>query len=315
VISNQKLELFEALPKNWGIAASELIRIEESGEWKAFATSFTSYVSGVAARAKKTPSTLWRIISAGREYKALMDRVDPNAKTFPPLERVEGIPAPESLELLGKIERVAPREIIERLQNRALEGKISRNKLRLLWQTYRPLLDGKTKRGRGVSAPKYQVRHDPEGLLDEANMVAMLAQAGPSWLAHHGVKAYKVVKPTGSLKSLRTQQFVPDLIVMVANSEDGDVTTHGVEVISAEASPEYSFLRKLRADRCAFDYFWIATFNPFPEMAAQFFPEAFGILAAGSGHIKVVREAQRISLDKTPREHLLKFLLRNVIRN
>jgi len=126
VMPSRRLDIYRALPGNWGEAAAELIRVETSGEWKDTNPTFSLYISDIARIVDKARPTFWRLLGAGHTYNALRTKFDPAGSYLPSLESVRSKPSPESLELVSKIERVAPSEILASVQRQLLEGRITR---------------------------------------------------------------------------------------------------------------------------------------------------------------------------------------------
>jgi hypothetical protein len=299
----------------WGLDASELLKVEDSGEWSKQCASFSLYVTRAAQKKKKTKSSLWRLRSAGRYYNELRKKFDPTGKYLPRLEDPLVQASPESLEIVGKISRVAPSEFVEELQRRTMEGEISRRELRDIWETYRPVLGGKTARGRGIEAPRYDKRNGAmRRALAEANSLAPIVQRGPAWLGVLGsAYVYRVVHISGNDALKHLYPSTPDVVVLLAEKEHSPLVLHGVEAgFTVEGN---KLLESFDRYSTNVDYLWFATSKRlYPQEIAKI-PEEIGVLFTGQESIEVIRHASRISSGIDEREGLLRILLREASRS
>ena len=88
-------------------------------------------------------STLWRAKSAAAVYMEVCGLTEVMLLSEGAIQAT-----PEQLELYGKVRTIAPEKIVKELKEKILAGENVRNELKALWQTYRPLKQGKTERGR-----------------------------------------------------------------------------------------------------------------------------------------------------------------------
>ncbi|MGB0524730.1 MAG: hypothetical protein ACPGJS_17285 [Flammeovirgaceae bacterium] len=129
--------------KNWIKVAKLLFQVEEGKLYEVRARSFTQYVHGLAQQNKINVSTLWRAKSAAAVYMEIC-----GISEVLLLNEKEVKATPEQLELYGKVRTIAPEGIVKELKEKLLNGEPVRIELKALWQTYRPLKQGKTERGR-----------------------------------------------------------------------------------------------------------------------------------------------------------------------
>jgi hypothetical protein len=206
------------LPKRWGVSASALHRVEDSGEWRKMGfASFPLYLESVARESKRQPSSLWRERSSGRLYNELRKKLDPSGKHFPGLSAPGVKASPEPLEIVCKIARVAPIKLVEDLERRAMEGEVTRRELRDIWETYRPVLGRRTARGRGQETPRFDPKDwKMKRALTEANSLASIVQSGPAWLGVDG-KAflYRLVHISGNNALCHLYPSTPDVVVLL----------------------------------------------------------------------------------------------------
>ena len=185
-IETEVVKLSRSEQQSWQRVAELLILTEEKSLWTIHAKSFTQWVKGLAAKAKVQESNFWRALKAGRTYEqirrareaeqqqaAVLEASDNVSDITPLINRseatacdLEALPstdkaptaalpplaeatvAPESLELIEKISRVAPDTVIAEVTEKALSGRMGRAELREIWTTYRNATEGSS-RGRG----------------------------------------------------------------------------------------------------------------------------------------------------------------------
>lgn len=291
------------------MAAGELLGLEKSGAWSKTHGSLSFYLSDLARKEKKTKSWFWRLLAAGREYNTLRAKLDPKGQTYPPLESPDIKASPESLELVNKISRIAPSNIVEAVQKKAMAGEVSRRELRDLWLAYRPVLDGKTARGR-IDAPRYDKSNwAMRRALIEANSVALISKNGPGWLDVNSAYVYKVVHISGNARLRPLYHTAGDVVVLFAGNENSPLEVHGVA--AGYFAGDNAVLQHYE-EGTSVDFLWFATPKELSEQEMAKIPEEIGILRAGTDAIKVVRRADSAYSLGVKREELLRVLLNEV---
>lgn len=276
-------------PASWGELAQFLLATERSMSWGATHESFSSWLSDHAKALRRGEATLWRALAAGRYYNELRAEFAERGVALPELESPQLAASPESLELADKIARVAPAEVVQQITQKVVEGQISRRDLRSYWETYRPVLNGLTARGRNVPAPRFNPRSiDMLSSRLEADCMAGLIQHGSSWLGVTDAHIYKVIPVTESLAPRLSKRCVPDVIVLYQPNASQPLEIHGVEV--AARPDEAATVRQYRGHGVGVDYFWIATPTETPSRIAGLCPE-IGVLEADHNGVKVIRRA------------------------
>lgn len=310
-------------PQPWGQAASDMLHVEDSGEWNKRFESFSFYLKDLAKAKEKTKSSLWRLRSAGRYYNELRKKLDPEGKKFPELEDPRVKATPECLELLAKISRVAPTELVDNLETRAMAGTVSRGDLRDIWGTYKPVLLGKTARGQ-KAPPEYDKNNrEMKNALVEADALAPIVLGGPSWLEVKGAAyVYKVVRISTNKALKHLYPSAPDVVVLLAKDEHSTLQIHGIEAVKAgfntgEAGFNVGDIKRLRnyeSYETSVDFLWVASKYK-PNKFAKL-PEGVGFLLTTLDTVKVLQKAVEIpEHDPAKREELLKALLREATRN
>ncbi len=308
------MPLRDDLRRSWGQVAEELLHVEKTEEWRKMGIpSFSTFIEETAKRSNRTKSTLWRLRSAGNFYRQLRQQLDPEGKSLPSLTDPALKASPESLEILAKITRVAPNEVLERLQLSTIHGTISRRELRDIWESYRPVLGGMTKRGRGRQEPRYSHRDsNMRAALIEANVMARVVQNAPKWLRSPNLHLYRAVHISGGARNLQSlHPAVPDLILLTADKESSRLSIHGIEVGCA---PEKNrFVQKFDPAQANSDYVWFATGKHLSAQEIARIPRMIGILYAGRNGIETMREASLMY--PTNHEEFLRAILKEVARS
>lgn len=300
-----------ALP-HWGQIAADLLRVEHSREWRrAGFPSFSLYLEQEAKRLNRRKSVLWRILSAGEFYTRLLKKVDPQGNILPGLTDPGLSASPESLELLEKIGRVAPAEVMENFEVRTINGTISRRELRDVWESYRPVLEGRTKRGRGVLTP--QINRNSPGIkisLSEAYVLTQVLRSGPTWLSNGSMDLYRAVHISGNLGLRNWYSKTSDIVLLAAASSNSRLELHGVQV----GNPYFigAFLHRFAERPSLTDYQWLALTRQISPRELAEIPDEIGIVEMASGRVHLVRRARKLHVQDN--QDFLRTLLKEVAR-
>lgn len=293
----------------WGTAAEALLLVEHEQTWRKMGfSSYSAYIVHEAKQRQITKSSLWRLRSAGRYYGELRAKL---GSGVPGLTEPGIAAAPESLELLKKISRVAPAELLQDLEIRTMLGEISRRELRDIWESYRPVLGGETKRGRGMQEPRY----DPQNAfmraaLTEANALAAIVKSAPTWLGYSDLSLYRAVHISGSRSLNSLYPALPDLVLLITQEENSPLDIHGIE---AGINPsENKYLQKYSVERVNTDYVWFATVLNLVESELLIIPEEIGVFFVSEKGIALVRQAKRLYPKNN--EYFLREILKEVAR-
>lgn len=313
-------DLIACIPASgdWGKIAAELLKIKNGNQLDRFNVSFSFFIAQLAKSREKTESTYWRLVKAGEVYSAIREKLDPIGKELPDLAGESVKATPESLEIVDKISRVAPADVLMATQDRAMKGTISRSELRDVWETYRPVLSGKTARGRQSIAPRFDATNTVmQQALDKANRIAPVMQSEPGWLGVTQIPySYRVMHiPLG-----KDRLSALSAVAMIAVSADDPIALHGLYVGDAPP-PAISGQGNLGLEDSYFDYpsfgvdrIWYASTSALNEEEVGFIPQEFGVLQIRKNLVAPQREAQLLTPLPGARSRLLSDLLRESLR-
>lgn len=288
------------LPLNWGELAAHLLDVEKSMRWGTTHASLSSWLADVARQMRRGEATLWRALAAGRYYNELRDALVAEGVRIPALGSPDVAASPESLELADKISRVAPAELVRSITLKVMQGTISRRELRAYWETYRPVLQGLTARGRNVTAPRFNPRSiEMISSRLEADCVAGLLKDGGAWLGTPNAPVYKVVHMSDGGPEAGT---VPDVIVLYRASRSSPLEIHGIEVTLRPDGN--TFLRQYKRGGAGVDQLWLVMPTASAPAASKL-PKEVGLLEADPNGVHVSRRA---SVAKQDAEALAKTL-------
>ncbi len=268
------------------------------------------YIAELAEITKKARSTFWRLVIAGHTYNALRAKFEKEGDDFPPLAHIDNRPASESLELVSKIQRVAPAAALLPIERQVMMGLVGRDELRAFWGLYKPVLGGKTKRGRGVAAPRYD-KQIPAMLesMSVANATAMMVEHGPTWLGIDGsAYLYRIINSSGSGFPAKLWSGTPDVIVLFAETWKTPLALHGVE-IGGGLFKEIKHPQSINVD-----FLWYAKSNVKSDAPISGIPDWVGILDVTGKTIKVVRSASPTPSGPQAKENLLRLLVLEMAR-
>jgi hypothetical protein len=318
---NKKLEkevaaLIQRPTSSWAVIGLILDRVEREKYWARDARSFSEWLRSFAPKIGMKETSLWRYLGATRYYRKLRKDGSPS------LARIPKDVSAENLELLEKLERVVPEDEFEAMAKRVLAGEVERNELRELWRTYRPILRGRTARGKGVIVPRIDPK-DREQLMDqkEAWALTTLMAAGPEWTGIEHPDFYKCVREVilprwpgveprhvyDPKEGVRYRPVV-DMLAVVRKSPDSAVILVGVQVFSdLKTSTALASL----APYC--DRLYVALLGK-EELSDQV-PEFVGILRLLTGSVQVEREPRPgFAVAATKSGELAKELLPHLLR-
>jgi DNA-binding transcriptional regulator YdaS (Cro superfamily) len=296
--------------KTWGQLAAYLLDVKARRTWTIEANSFTEWVKQCAKRLSRTEASLWRCISSGRFYRARVIAFEKQGIALADLPQLPARVSSESLELLAKISRIAPPELIKDIELNALQGEIARGELRAIWETYRPVLKGRTARGRNAEAPSFDGR-DPvqrDGRA-EANSIMALRKAGPAWTGHPDATHYGVFPMDHPSTPARFRDIGLDAVIFVKSKNKDTAELHGVthRSLNQMQHPFHAQFSK------SIDRAWVITLGEGkPDLSPV--PQGLGVLSTESGEVRVCREP--ISSENEPsitRDHLMRALLLRIL--
>jgi|CXWL01.1.fsa_nt_gi hypothetical protein len=278
--------------RTWGSIAKLLIEVEEERFWQFEANSFTEWIKIRAQNCGYKERSLWRFLSAGRYYQLLSKEFAGFDSTCAPLEKLHEGVSPENLELLSKLSRVTPSDIWLRLAKQVVVGTVTRAELRKSWLTFRPVLKGRTARGRGVVPPKFNPLDQLQfNSLREAMVMEALSSSPPWWVGLDKPDLYKIFMHVQAESSgVPKPNIMFDAVVVVREWKASQLVLLGIEISGGIiGNPAVKDLLQERAPYC--DLLWVAVDDAFGSDQLAKIPDFVGILIAYAGRITVKRSA------------------------
>ena len=170
--------------RSWAEDAAWLLTIDATGEWRKTHRSFSLFLGDLARQRREARSSLWRRVAAGEYYESLRRDLDPKGALYPPLTSGSVYVSPESLELLRKLSRIAPRDLLTKIQRGAIAGRSHEGNFAICGKLTGPYLAGRTARGRGERpTPEYDAN---DGVMRraraEADALTPIVRGGAEWL-------------------------------------------------------------------------------------------------------------------------------------
>ena len=187
--------LIHGQARSWAHVGWLLDQVDHEKYWARDAHSFSEWLKSLAPKIGMKEASLWRYLGAGRYYQTLRKNFQGRNLPLPPLAKLpDGISA-EHLEILAKLERVVSKKDFEELGERILTGSVTRAELRKLWKAYRPILRGRTARGRGMTAPRLNPADPTQSTMQkEAKALTTLMSAGPEWTGINNPQFYYTMR-------------------------------------------------------------------------------------------------------------------------
>lgn len=299
----------------WGEISHYLQVVEQTNLWSENANSFSEWMRAHSQFFEVKESTLWRYLTAGRYYNQLRERLSGVQYSYPPLEQLSSKISPENIEILSKIERVAPPNVFTPLAHNVIDGTVKRSELRRLWLNFRPVLLGKTARGRDVTPPKFNpIDLMQRNTLMESMFFNALEVSDGEWLGIEQLNIYKVfthVKPLYKIQPKITIEM--DAVILSQDKVSGQIMLHVVEVSSSNSFLTPLKLKKLEEQSKYCHRLWITVDQVnFLDQLHQI-PSYIGLLTIEHNHLHVVKAATESTHIATHTEELANALLLKAI--
>jgi len=285
----------EALKKgenrSWAQIGLLLDQVDHSGYWKNSSNSFTEWLKALCPSISVKEASLWRYLTAARFYKELQNTLNEIFIGSPPLDELSNKVSPENLEILSKIARVTPESVFLNLARQVIDGNITRAKLRETWQAFRPALEGKTARGKGVAVPKIDIDDSSQLVsMHEAQIFLVLSASGAKWTGIETPDCYQLfMKVSPEFPSSTSKNFIFDAVATVRANKSDSLLFHGIEIRGNIFTTSVFELLDMMKPYC--DYLWIAINEDSNEMY-ELVPDYVGLLLAIGNSIQVLRPAQ-----------------------
>jgi len=288
-ISAEVAEISSGAVVSWTRVGALLDRVDQEGYWRNESSSFTEWVKLFSSKLGLKEGSVWRMLTSSRFYVELQKDLTSRGISAPPLNQLSNSVSPEKLEILDKVRRVAKQDITDSIASRVIDDSITRNELRETWETYRTVLDGRTARGRGVEAPRFDPTDQSQfSSYSEVVVMSALQAAGPGWTGISHPATYKIFTNVWPQQSDDEQLKIEfDVVAVVREKATSPIVFHGIEIRSAQFLA-HSKIDKFRQKAEPFlDYYWIAYNAPtIPDLES-----GVGLLSVFGTTVAVVRPA------------------------
>ena len=284
--------------RGWGEIALVLLEAEAAGSWRNQADTLSDWVTSVAQALGLGEASVWRYLSSSR-YALELHGVWLGQASDEDLADMLNQASPENLELLSKLERVAPGEVFEEMKSQVLLGSIPRAKLRAAWQDFRPALGGRTAQGIGKATPRVDL-NDPEqkAAIFRGLVLSALRDVGPQ-LYNKPLALFALMKEVSFLG------VTADAVGVLQQTESSEVEVHVFCVASSGAIPA-----ALKGFRTCADAAWIVA----PKGVTLIVPEGVGLIDLDESVATVVAQAACAKPEAVLVEPLLRAALLQATR-
>lgn len=279
--------------RTWVDVGMLLDKVEDTKAWEGEASSFSEWLRSFSNKLGLGEAGIWRQYTAFRFYKSLEQRY--KELTFPIPQNLHKVTNPDSLELLTRLERVMTKQAFIDLTQKALDGFISRAKLRKLWDEYRPILEGKTARGNpnDLHISESQ-RIEYFGSEFEEDLFLLLQQDFSPLVGRAVTGAEFSLFRDVDLGTYQHTDYVG--VVMSSDSNHDGMDFHGIETRLNER-PMNETIREVSEPLDEylplFDFVWAATDPGSVEYCIESIPEEIGVLTIIDHEVKIFRAAKR----------------------
>ncbi|MAX51734.1 MULTISPECIES: hypothetical protein [Methylophaga] len=298
-LTEQAIEQLES--GHWGPIAHLIEQTHQNELWRPDFANFSEWMANLSETYDISRARCWRYKKAGSYYNSLRSTDDSLCELYDLPDYVSA----EALEILERLERVAPAEITGNIKEQVLKGQISIRTLKQTWAAYRPALDGATNRGRGTA---YFRPHVHTAVRFEAESILALSQ-DRAWTGSRKPARCVVLH---NVKDEHNRESY-DGLAMVQESLESPVDIHifelhyksGLGSISQLVSPEHYV-----------DFCWLVLPDDEARPYRSTEKNSFGVIGlADGGELTVYRQAARAKHDTNEGEPFLRELLKLALRN
>lgn len=286
--------------RSWSQIGHLLDQVEKTSFWQGQAASFSEWLRTFAPTLGLGEASLWRYLASARYYEKLQQTLYGRGVSYPRLEDLPSNVSPENLELLAKLARVAPDEVLQSIAVRVVNGAITRAEMRRTWEAYRPALAGRTARGTGVEVPTVDP-DDPKQFdsVIEAQVFTALTLTDPAWIGINSPQIYEVLHRIGpEFARSEPEQFEFDAVVITRATKSDSLEFHGIEIRGSHVlNQNLGRLLQIKTPYC--HYLWLARDARSHGIDDYDLPADVGLLVAQGNAIRVLRQAQRSSGERT----------------
>lgn len=302
--------------RSWGQIGMLLIRVEETGYWQSVSGSFTEWLKNFCHVLSLKEGSLWRYFSVARNYEQTRHTLVEMGIDAPMLATLPDKVSPENLEIFFKLMRVVPKDELKKLAGQVLSASISRAKLRDFWVAYRPVLEGQTARGKGVTAPRIDpsdMKYGPH-LLEAKTLTTFLAN-NVDWLGVSNPHIYTTFLDVDTQASGSSNVVEFDAVVAVQESASAPMLLHGIEVKATVSKPIDGKGLNHRCTRLLefCDLLWVVVHELQREFVEESLFDFIGLITVTNDTFNVVRPARRHITPKHSGE-LAKDILKLALR-
>ena len=277
-------------------------------------TSYTHWLRKFAKETGKTQSTLWRYRGAWEHYVSIQSKLERYSIRTMDVYEFSRLASAENFEILEKLERVAPDQIMEDLYVKVFAGTLRRTDLREKWNIFKGVLNGKTARGKNAVVPKFKERDFAD--LNVSNVAKFqsslvfnvlkdefhtrISVDGIEQHVHRFYTNYKIDKKT-----------LDALVVIKYNHSE--IHLHGMYKRESSISPEAKKFLEFYASVC--DFVWIICDDIYyhnNEIFDQIQLDEWGVITeTNDSVINIEKMATRTHAKEKDRDRLLEMILLN----
>lgn len=315
----------DARGESWVAIGRRLADASTKRDWRALHASFSSWLSAQALEFGLKDASLWRYMSAVRDFDVIQRDLRFNGIDCPDIDALAERVSPENIEILAKIRRVAqaPDEEILRLSKALVDGSLRREELRQAWARFKTLED------RGTPRRPEQVIHP-----SKRRTTRDWANNGSGVNKTHLAKGYfrdRAILFCGTDEPRRCVQIeglivrtlgpavaaspAADWIVAIQVGQDDAMQYHGIYAWSDDVQPQ--LIARIKDQQALFDSTWIfAPTDGAVEELALSQPNWGHIDQAEFSTTRVIRPASRQSRSEGSQVlHLADALVAYLVRD
>jgi len=283
--------------RTWVQIGQIVDQADQIGFWRGKASSYTEWLKNFASELNLSSLTLWRYRAAVRFFVKMEEKLRSNEVECPELIQLPKCVTADNLEILEKIYRVAPEDVLINLSKNVLTGSISRSELRTIWGEYKKALDGKTARGYGSIEPRVDSRN--QLMVKEAQIFSALIESVTVWSGFQNPHTFKIFREFVVGKTKNSSTIRVDAAAFIKQGKVDKLDFHIFEIKANPMSSRVldSVQQYFENEKTLCDFFWLVVGNYAELSFNPDISDEVGILCFENNQIRVIKEARRLKAE------------------
>lgn len=285
---------------SWARIGLLILSVEHQRYWELNHKSLSAWLKYFSQDSGKSMSSCWRFMASAKYYSEISYHLSDDEFQCPDLINLSNSVSPENIEILSKLEPVLPEDFFVKLAKRVIKNEVTRVEIRDIWLTFRPSLQGKTKRGlKQKVIAEINIERKKE-IEHEYNMIENLLVQRGKWLnLPEGFlcKQFKHFHINGTLNNLDSV-FEVEVMIMTFSKILNQFNFHLVDYL---VDINKDLLEKVVSISNKANYYWVIGHKANLLEKIEALPKEIGVIFSinDNKEFEIFRVAQFKEVDQT----------------